>query len=508
MKYILLFFGLLFHTYAYSQTAGLSNVTAIEGFSVTYEGNKNKIAQMNSEIPEMEIAWRKKIDVLKSELATLYRERDALIADMKVGARCSQCNGWKSEFEKRGENFEKHLGEVKGYAVPATTNELESVRKQFSEKVAIKKVQIQNLEKGDIAVLNKKKSITSLEEQNNKICASVGERSKAYEEAVLNEMKTKHDTWFSELGVFAVANLVANDRLMITDAKLVGYDKEFLEEKQSTDKKLTDDNLARQEEKKSQQIKADTRERQLIAEKQKLLNALSQKRTLHVQTLEEIKSQTLGADSSKLKVLSEQNIVNINGIKNADFEVQKQTQRYNFSLDSLKTVKKNLTADLVALQLELPSKLAKKSGQLKASYDTKKQAALLSKEGLTQNLANSKIDYNNKLSAIKTRQNGFISQINIEMGRILTASQKMNCSIFNEVLGKVNLNWTQNVTCFSSIQNMAKTSVNGVFSAYCQEKIETYFSNYKSFLNSLNESELNILKNITNRYFFEQVSPR
>ncbi|MBG7612153.1 hypothetical protein IU405_07820, partial [Polaribacter sp. BAL334] len=110
----------------FAQTIGIGDVTSIESKALTYESYKAKITQYKDELISLEAQWRNKIQKLKEELALLYKERDNLIADMKVGARCSQCGGWKSDFEKKGESFEKHLGEVKGYAIPATTEELET----------------------------------------------------------------------------------------------------------------------------------------------------------------------------------------------------------------------------------------------------------------------------------------------------------------------------------------------------------------------------------------------
>ncbi|MCR6722653.1 MAG: hypothetical protein NVV59_20685 [Chitinophagaceae bacterium] len=86
--------------YSGAQTVGIGEVQKIEALSKEYVRNEAEIARLK----EVVRAERAKTDVepakIRKEIAALEKERDNIIADMKVGARCSQCNEWKSNFEK------------------------------------------------------------------------------------------------------------------------------------------------------------------------------------------------------------------------------------------------------------------------------------------------------------------------------------------------------------------------------------------------------------------------
>jgi len=228
---------------SYSQTAGINNVLSIEAKVSAYDNNKIKIAQAKTDLIEIESLWRGKIQKLKDGLAALYKERDDLIADMKVGARCSQCKGWKSEFEKKGINFQQHLGEVKGYAVPATTAELEATRQQFSERIAYKKVQIQNLEKGDNEVLKKQAEINNLENANNTICKEITALSKNHETTVFEEAKSKHTIWTNSLMAYVIKTLIADDIITIYKDRINRYQAKLQEEIITTKERIKKENL-------------------------------------------------------------------------------------------------------------------------------------------------------------------------------------------------------------------------------------------------------------------------
>jgi len=149
---------------------------------------------------------------------------------MKVGARCSECGTWKSEFEKKGIDFQKHLGDVKGFAVPANTSELETVRKSYSEKIAIKRVQIKNIEKGG-DVQKKMMEIAKLEENNLKLCEEIRKHSSHYEQLVLNDAKARHKVWTDDLLSTAVNFLISSDKISIYQFKYKKADKDYIKEK-------------------------------------------------------------------------------------------------------------------------------------------------------------------------------------------------------------------------------------------------------------------------------------
>ncbi len=494
---------------AYTQTSGIGNVISIESIAKRIEYNKETIAKYKNDLILLEEALKNRTQKLKDEIAALYKERDNIIGDMKVGARCSQCNGWKSEFEKRGENFEKHLGDVKGYAIPATTSELESTRKQYAERIALKKVQLQNIEKGDNGILKKKEDIAKMEKENETLCVSMTTHSKSYETSVFSEAKNKHNQWIESLMNYASSILIADDKITIGKATVIRYKKDFETEA----------------EKIREQVKADTKEAQnkltanIDINEQKIQIILTEQKEYlaPVETqLAEFRKQKSSLDwdlkkttitpTEKDSLLKQQQqlIIQIN-------ELNKNIQQYNATVKSkisqIELENQKFKDDIWELTVSLSKKQEQEVVKVKPAYDTKIAAANDMASRATNELALARKTYADKAVVYKKNNSDYIDIVILESNRMLVAAQSVNCSVWNEVRGMVATNWNKLFPCVNNITTLAKPYSSHVFNAYCSgTSSSAYLASYKSFLSGLNPDDIKAIKENSNADWFNLIT--
>lgn len=507
-RYSLLIFTLISFK-AVAQTVGIGDVTSIESKSLTFENNKTKIAQYKEELISLEALWRDKIHKQKDELSALYKERDNLIADMKVGARCSQCGGWKSDFEKRGESFEKHLGEVKGYAIPATTEELEATRKMFTEKIALKKVQIQNLEKGDNAVIKKRNDISNLENANENLCKEITNHSKNYETKVFSEAKSKHDNWVNDLMSYATNILIADDKITIYKARIIRYEQEFQKESEIIKERVKKENLDAQNEKNAKIATNIQQIKDIQIEQSNYLSPLE----LNLNKLKIQKNETEKElmrlnipDSTKAELT-----VSLNQIVVQISTLEKNIIDYNTNVKSkvtsLENECKKLKDEVFQLSVDLPKQQEAEIAKIKPTYDQKKLEANQSVTKSTNELANARKLYSEKAEFYKKQNQLYVDQVVSESNRMVIAGQKISCPIWNEVRFLVMGNWNQVFPCVNSLTTMAKPYSYNVFNSYCPGKSSaSYMAAYKSFLIGLDEDDKEAVKGNSNVLWFEQIT--
>lgn len=494
---------------ACTQTSGIGNVISIESIAKRIEYNKETIAKYKNDLILLEEALKNRTKKLKDEIDALYKERDNIIGDMKVGARCSQCNGWKSEFEKRGENFEKHLGDVKGYAIPATTSELESTRKQYAERIALKKVQLQNVEKGDNGILKKKEDIVKLEKENETLCNSITTQSKTYETTVFSEAKNKHNQWIGDLMNYASSILIADDKITIAKANVIKYKKEFeteaerIREQVKTDTKEAQNKLTADidvNEQKSQIILTEQKEYLSPVEKQ-LAELKKQKSTLDW----DLKKTTITpTEKDSLLKNQQQLIIQIN-------ELNKNIQQYKATVKSklsqIESDNKKLKDDIWELTINLPKKQEQEVAKIKPTYDTKITAANNMASRATTELTLARKAYTDKATVYKNSNSDYIDIVILESNRMLSASQRVNCSVWNEVRGIVATNWSKVFPCVNNITTLAKPYSSNVFNAYCSgTSSSAYLTSYKSFLSSLNADDKAAIKANSNADWFNLIT--
>ena len=491
------------------QTLGIGDVTSIESKSLTYESNKGKIDQYKQELISIEAACREKIQKLKVELAALYKERDDLIADMKVGAKCSQCGKYKSEFEKEGKSFEQHLGEVKGYAIPATTEELESTRKMFIEKIALKKVQIQNLEKGDNAVNKKLNDINNLEKANENLCKEITNHSKNYETKVYSEAKSKHDNWVNDLMSYATNILIADDKITIYKARIIRHEQEFRKESETIKERVKKENLETQNEKNLKIVANIQHIKDIQNEQFNYISPLE----LNLNNLKAQKNETEKEliqvnvpDSTKATLTVTLNQLAIQ-ISNLEKNILDYNSNVKSKIISLENECKKLKDEVFQLIANLPKQQETEIAKTKANYDLKKLEANQSVTKSMNDLANAKNLYSEKAGYYKKQNQIYVDQIISESNRMFIAGQKISCPIWNDVRFQVMGNWNKVFPCVNSLTTMAKPFSSNVFNSYCPEKSEaSHMASYKSFLIELNAEDKEAVKGNSNVFWFEQIS--
>ena len=421
-----------------AQTSGSGEVSAIETKASLFESNLKKIAEKKALLPELEAKWRAKIEKVSNELAALAKERDNLIADMKVGARCSQCGKWKSEFEKEGVSFEKHLGDVKGYAVPATTPELEAIRKKYSEKIAILKVQLNRLEKGDDAVLANKKERDQLSEQNNSLCEQITQHSKNYDILVLKEAKQLHEKLSEKIAGNASDYLISNETVNILNNRVLKNQNEFKLQSENIKKFLTTENNDLIETKNTE-IKNNEAK---ITELQAIKDTLSITKTFDIATIE----------------------AQIGKLKNSNQNISKE----NFDLTA------GLSPKILKKIAETKTDFEKDSNIIKERLQKEKNNSLDAKKNFDEEIITS-----NKLNS------SFLSLISEEQNRMLIAGKTNSCPIYKETLGKVATNWNQILPC---LKNLILSDQ--IYASCATLDIKSYLGKYMSFLSGLDEEDL------------------
>ncbi|MDR6921880.1 MULTISPECIES: hypothetical protein [Chryseobacterium] len=459
-------------------------------------------------LPELEKQWKAKIQKLKDELLQLQKERDNLIADMKIGARCSQCNKWKSEFEKEGVDFQKHLGEVKGYAVPATTSELEEVRKRYSEKMAIIKVQIQKLEKSDNEYTKMLAMIKNLEDGNVKLCNEITKHSEYYEKKVTEDGKKYHEEWANNLMSYVCQMLIHQDKISIYNEQQILLAKKFSEESEKV---------------KLQVKEAIEKERlgllgKIVLNNQFMSDLENTKEIFLTKINEEInvkKRQKSDVESELLKsgITDDTQSELKKKIENLAAEIsEKETERNNYiseaeaKIENMRQQNFQFNNEILQLPIKMNKVQDEEIAKVKSVFDKEISDAKYKQEQAVTDLEKSRKEYNEKVKEYKAKNNILVEMVNSEVGRIVISSQKVSCAYRNDSYSIINMNWSNVFSCVSSVAKSAKPYSMNVFNPYCSERLKkSTIDAYKSFLSTLNENEFEIVRANSNHFWFQSL---
>lgn len=507
----LLFCVTLLHTvlFVVGQTSGSSDVSAIESKAGLIEQNKLRIEQYKNQLVSLDSAFKARLREMQAELAAIIKERDALIDDMKKGAKCSQCGKYKSEFEKQGIDFVKHLGEVKGYAVPATTPELEATRQKFTERIALKRVQIQNYEKTDNGKIAKQKQITDLETANQNYCKEITALSKSYDTKVFAEAKAKHKLWAQELMNYVADILIAEDKVSIYRARMIRYDNEFRKDSDSIRNAVKQRTEAEQQ-KKNDKVKANENNIYTLKQEQEdytdpLEEKLSTLKREKTKVDQELRAPKL-KDSIK-QVLKTQQTALLKDI----IAIEKDILTYNTNtknkITALEKENQQLKKDVWDLTVNLSKLQDAEIARIKPMFDRKKTEATLAVTKNTTDAATARSVFSTKTNESRTKQQDYFNLIDKEMYRMVTASQKVSCSIYNEIRGKVSGDWNEVMGCVQNIAASAKPYGTNVFNSYCESIFSdgSMLSGYKSFLRGLSAEDEAAVKGNSNATWFERL---
>jgi|GEM_PF-1166439 len=490
-----------------AQTSGSGDVSAIESKANLIEQNKLRIEQYKIQLLSLDSAFKARLNVLKNELAALIKERDALIDDMKKGAKCSQCGKYKSEFEKQGIDFIKHLGEVKGYAVPATTPELEATRQKYNERIALKRVQIQNYEKTDNGKIAKQKQITDLETANQTYCKDITTLSKSYDTKVFAEAKAKHKMWAQELMNYVADILIAEDKTAIYKARVIRYDNDFRKDADSI-RNAVKEKTAAEQQKKNDKVKNNENDIYTLKQQQEeYIDPLSEK--LATLKSEKIKVdqqlRALNLKDSIKQVLKIQQTGLIRDITAIEKDILTYKTNTKNKITALEKENQQLKKEVWDLTVNLSKLQEAEVARIKPIYDRKKADATLAASKSMTDATTARSVYSTKMNEYKIKQQDYFNLIEKEMYRMLTASQKVSCSIYNEIRGKVSGDWNQVMGCIQNVAASAKPYGTNIFNSYCETTFSdgSMLSGYKSFLRGLSPEDEAAVKSNSNANWFE-----
>lgn len=511
MKYFFLaIFSLIIVQPGNSQTGGLGYVQSIEAKAKAMLEKEKKIKSLEAEIASSEADYNKRVQKLKDEIAALTKEGTSIINDMKVGAKCSECNNWKTDIEKSGrETFQQHLGRVGGRSYPATTGEIESKRQEYKERIALKKVALQRLEK-ESPVAKIKNEIESLKKQLTDDCNSITKLSKDYETTVYKNAEQKHKNWFTDIMQTLAQQHILEDKIAIAKRQLTNAENKYrtalaamkarhkselekkqkglTEEKALNTKKIADENAAF-----NQQIQPINNE---IGNLQKRIAANRQQlNTEKDSTAKIVIAQQIAADQAALdnKLSDKESITRAH---------EKQIKLYKFKISEAEDELWNIQKGLTVLQTTQSSEL----NTLNSDYESKKTSLNSTITNSTEALAKISPEVQGKKNSYKQKNIQYVDEIIAECNRMLIAAQPVNCFVHNEIRFKVAQNYNTQESCVLTLTSTATNNRSFSSTAVgCVAKFPAYVSKYKTFASGLNDDEKEAIKQTTYTSWYDEI---
>lgn len=501
MKFVFSLIAFVLGTDLYAQTGGLSYVESIEKKAKTITENKERIRILEKELLEGDDEWDNKIAALKKEIKDLETERDNILDDMKKGARCSECNNWKTEIEKSGkETFEQHVKRVTGYAIPASTSELEAVRVQYREKIAYKKVMLKNAEKQNPAT-QKKQEIDKLKASNETLCTQITADIKSYETTVFKNAKTKHKTWFTD-----IMNAIAEQHIAQDGNTLYNLLKTKLTTKYNSD-------VAKIKTRHKQEI--ETEKQRLNTEKIKLQQQQSDLLTTYTsnkknkeqqiqilqQNIIKLNAQLSAETNDSLKAGIQTNLDNEKSeIVSLNAELKTLTDNYNKSKNRLQSDILDIDDELWKLQTNV-TVLQGKHVQELATLRVAHERAI---DDIKYKLQNNDAEVKKLTDAILSKKNeykkaniNYVDEIVSECNRMLIAVQPVSCTVHNEIRFMVAQNYNKQESCVLTFTAGGLGRSFPSSGLACLSEYPAYVSKYKSFANGLSDEQKEAVKGST-----------
>lgn len=479
-------------------TAGIWEVTRIEAKAKKIVESKEALEKLKGEIA--------KPSKLNQELANLYKERDDLLRDLKGGFYCSKCGKAKSEFEKAGEDFEKHLGEVKGVAVPASTARLEEVRESYKSKIAYKKVQIQNYEKQYSALLDKKNAdIARLESEISHLCEEITALSKTYERKVADEINGMHKGWVRDLMDHASRILIPEDQIVIYQARIAAYRKEFEIQSLEVREEVKRQNEQEQEAKNSK-IAQNQQEMQALEERYKEAVApLETKLSEITRQIDHVNAELRKADltDAARTSLTEERSRLIEQAAAVEKSIAENKDVYEAKDALLRSDIRRLQAELAELVAGLFRRQEAEVAKLSAALQQKTNDSNEVIESARAALGSANTAYRERVEYYTGINSKYHDVVSTESDRMMLAGKEIDCPIWNGARGEVARNWHDIVMCVNTIPAMAKPSSTHVFGSYCPSVASSdNLTIYINFLSGLNDADKQAVKSNSNVGWF------
>jgi hypothetical protein len=494
---------------ATQSTSGIADVIEIERLAASKKALEDALRDRKKELADAQAALKVKADKIKAEIAQLMKERDDLIKDLKGGFFCSKCKTAKSEFERRGQSFEKHLGDVQAVAEEAPTDRLEQVREDYTIKIAYKRVQLKRLEENDPDVKAKKAAVEAAEKKLKDLCDQITKRSQAYGKTLEGETKSKHSMWVKDLLSYASDIYIAEDRVSIAQARRAAELKDFEKLSQQARDDAENANLAEREKREGRitviegeipKMEAALRERLAPLEAQS--NAANT-RIAEIDSLLRtvgLKSEEKAALTAERTSLAAQNAQTARTIAAETVAANKSVQALQSEEMRLRTEISRLTGSLITEQNAAVEKLRPAHTARLAAIDKQIAAANTA-------AASARTLYKTKEAFYSGENTAFYNLVSTESNRLVIAGRDSSCPIANEARQFVASNWNKLLPCVSGATTRAKPYSTHVFGSYCPaEASASALSKYKSFLSGLPPADLDVIKANSNVGWYESLS--
>lgn len=489
-------------------TSGIGDVIEIERLAASKKALEDALAARKKELADAQAALAAKAKKIQDEIAQLQRERDALIRDLKGGFYCSKCQTAKSEFERRGQSFEKHLTDVQARAEEAPTDRLEKVREDYSLKIAYKRVQLKRLEENDPDVKAKKAAVQAAEKKLKDLCDQMTRRSQSYGKTLQGETKSKHSMWVKELLNYASDIYIAEDRVSIAQARRTAEIKDF--EKRSEQARVDAEkaNMAEREKRQSRITVIDAEIPKMEAALRERLAPLEQQRNAANTRIAEIDAlhRTVGLKAEEKRALNAERASLVAQNAQTTRIIAAETAALNKAVQALRAEEMRLRAEIGRLTTSLFTEQNAAVEKLRPAHAARLASIDQQIAAANTAAASARTVYKTKEGYYSGENKVFYDLVSSESNRIVIAGRDTSCPIANEARQFVASNWNKLLPCVSGATTRAKPYSTHVFGSYCPaEASASALSKYKSFLSSLPPTDLDVIKANSNVGWYESL---
>ena len=490
-------------------TSGIADVIEIERLAGTKKGLEDALRDRKKELADAQAALAAKAKTIQAEIAQLQKERDDLIKDLKGGFYCSKCQTAKSEFERRGQSFEKHLTDVQARAEEAPTDRLEKVREDYSIKIAYKRVQLKRLEENDPDVKAKKAAVEVAEKKLKDVCDQITKRSQAYGKTLEGETKSKQMTWIKDLLTFASDIYIAEDRVFIFQARKTAEIKDF--EKRSAQARVDAEkaNMAEREKRQSRITVIDGEIPRMEAALRERLAPLEEQRNAANTRIAEIDAllRTVGLKAEEKTALTAERASLVARNAQTSRTIATETATTNKAVQGLRSEEMRLRGEISRLTSSLITEQNAAVEKLRPAHTARLAAIDKQIASANTDAANARAAYKAKEAFYSGENTTFYNLVSTESNRIVVAGRDTSCPIANDARQFVASNWNKLQPCVSGATTRAKPYGTNVFGSYCPaEASASALSKYKSFLGSLPPADIDVVKGNSNAGWYESLS--
>jgi hypothetical protein len=497
MKKLLFLSAFLYALSARAQmtsTDGIIQVQQIESKAAAYAGYVNTLDKLNGQLSSLQNAQAQKLQQLLAELEAMKKQRDAEIVDLKMGYFCSQCGVMKTDMEKKGENFEDHLRRVNGVPVPAGDSRIAEVRKAWTEKIALKTVQINNFKaKEDPAIPAKKAEIETLKKLMDKICPEIYALSQTYEQRVVAQGKTLQSAWIDPAMSAAAAEHIAQDKVFLAQARITETEKEFQQKSNDTRERIKNDTEEKKKilnnEIQSHKNMIASYEQEWEEQSEQVKTALDPKKQRHNELIGQLKMKI--TDSLRKVYTTESNTL-LGEIKSLEQKLQALQKSYTDKTKQREALIKKRDEEIWQLTTGLSKRQEDEVALLKKQYDLVLNDLKQKKSAYQQALPAAHTNFLALADDARKKIVMFTNVIEAENRRMYAAASPIKCQVLTAAQLTVSRNFNEEASCMDGLRSKDR-SYPGTGMG-CTAKSTAYMNVYKPFVSGLNAKELSVIR--------------